>query len=161
MMMFRIQGLDPAPFRSLWGLSDAELAARGVVRRVVDEHPGFPDRIGLVDVPVGETVLLLNHVSQPADSPYRASHAIFVREFADARFDAVGEVPEAMRRRLLSVRGFDADGMIVDADVVEGTGLEALIERLFGDPRIVELHVHNARQGCFSGRVVRAGAPQP
>ena len=81
-MSFRIIGLDPAPFLHLYGLSDAELADYGVKRYVADTKPGFPDRIEMREGEPGETFLLLNHVCQPAETPYRATHAIFVREGA-------------------------------------------------------------------------------
>ena len=155
-MPFRITGLSAEPFQPLFGLSDAELAARGVKRYVVDEKPGFPDRIEMRDAEPGETVLLLNHVCQPADTPYRASHAIFVREGATQAYDAVDEIPEVMRLRLLSLRAYDAGGMMLDADVAEGDGIEPLIERLFADPEVDYIHVHNARRGCYSGRIDRA-----
>ena len=44
-MSFRITSLSPEPFRHLFGLPDDALAERGVKRYVVDESPGFPDRI--------------------------------------------------------------------------------------------------------------------
>lgn len=78
-MTFRIAGLDPAPFRHLYGLSEEELARAGTRRCLVDTMPGFPDRIELRDLTPGEHALLVNYVHQPADTPYRASHAIFVR----------------------------------------------------------------------------------
>jgi hypothetical protein len=96
-MALRILGLDPAPFVHLYGLTDAELATRGVIRQRVDEPHSAPDRIELRDAEPGETVLLLNHEYLAVDSPYRGRHAIFVREGARQRFDAVGEVPDAMR----------------------------------------------------------------
>jgi hypothetical protein len=155
-MSFRITGLSPEPFRHLFGLPDEELASLGVKRYCVDQKPGFPDRIEMRDAELGETVLLLNHVCQPADTPYRASHAIFVREGAARAYDAVGEVPGVMRTRLLSLRAFDVQGMMRDADVVEGTNIEAVIERLFADPAVSYIHVHNAKPGCYSGRIDRA-----
>ena len=96
-MSFRITGLSSTPFQPLFGLSDAELAERGVKRYIADKKPGFPDRIEMRDAEPGETVLLLNHTCQPADTPYRATHAIFVREGATQTFDAVDQVPEVMR----------------------------------------------------------------
>jgi hypothetical protein len=155
-MALRILGLSPAPFVHLYGLPDAELATRGVIRQRVDEPHSAPDRIELRDAEPGEAVLLLNHEYQSADSPYRGCHAIFVREGATRQFDAVGEVPDALRRRLLSVRAFDAAGMMVDADVVEGTALEGLAERLLDDPRVAYLHAHHARRGCYAARIERA-----
>lgn len=155
-MTFRIRGLSPAPFRHLYGRDDAALAAAGVRRMRVDEQPGFPDRIGMAEVPLGEAVLLLNHVSLDAPSPYRASHAIFIREGAEETYDAVGEVPEVLRRRLLSLRGFDDAGIMRDADVVEGTEIEGLIARLLADPAITMIHAHYARRGCYAGLITRA-----
>lgn len=156
-MDFRITGLSPEPFLPLFSLSDAELAARGMQRIVVDQHPGFPDRIGLMDAELGETVLLLNHVCQPAMTPYRASHAIFVREGATQAYDAINQVPESMRRRLLSLRAYSTDGMMLDAEVVDGTAVEAVIAQLFGNADVSYIHVHNAKRGCYAGRVERVG----
>jgi hypothetical protein len=155
-MAFRITGLSPEPFQHLFGLSDEDLAKRGVRRVRVDAAPGYPDRIEMRDAEPGETVLLLNHVCQPADTPYRASHAIFVREGAAEAYDAVDEIPPVMRNRLLSLRAYDADGMMRGADVVEGAAIVPLIKRLFADPAVSYIHVHNARPGCYSGRIERA-----
>ena len=63
----------------------------------------------------GETLLLANYEHQPADTPFRASHAIYVHEGTDAPYDAVDTVPELLRRRTLSLRAFDGAGMMVDA----------------------------------------------
>ena len=155
-MDFRIKGLSPEPFRHLYGLSEGELARHGVTRYLVDKKPGYPDRIEMRDAEPGETVLLLNHVCQSADTPYHASHAIFVREGAEATYDRLNEVPEVMRVRLLSLRGYDARGMMLDADVVEGQYLEPAIERLFANRDIAYIHVHNAKRGCYSGCIDRA-----
>jgi hypothetical protein len=46
--------------------------------------------------------------------------------------------------------------MMVDADVVEGTALEALAERLLDDPRVAYLQAHHARRGCYAARIERA-----
>jgi Protein of unknown function (DUF1203) len=155
-MSFRITGLDAKPFRHLYGLSDSELAAHGAIRYVAESKPGYPDRVELRDVEPGESVLLVNFEHQPADSPYRSSHAIFVREGANESYDRVGDVPESMRIRLLSLRAYDAKGMMLDADVVEGDGVEALINRMFEDPNVAYIHAHNARRGCYAGRIDRA-----
>lgn len=155
-MNFRITGLSPEPFQHLFGLPDDVLAQHGVKRYVVDKKPGFPDRIEMRDAEPGETMLLLNHTCQPADTPYRATHAIFVREGASNTYDAVGEVPGVMRVRLLSLRAYDAQHMMLDADVVEGVEVESVIERCFNNPAVSYIHVHNAKRGCYSGRIDRA-----
>lgn len=155
-MTFRLIGLDPAPFRPLYGLADGALAARGVERVVANSRPGFPDRIELRDLDPGETALLLNHVHQPADTPYRASHAIFVREGAERALDMVDAIPEAMRVRPISLRAFDAAGEMVDADLVEGRELDPLIERFLANPEVDYLHAHYAKRGCYAARIERA-----
>ena len=154
-MCFQISGLPAAPFAPLFAMSDAELAARDVVRRVADKRPGFPCRVSLRDAEPGETVLLLNYEHLAVASPYRSRHAIYVRENATEAHLAVNEVPEVLLTRLLSVRAFDCDGMMVEADVVEGREIAAAIERLLDHVGADYLHIHNAKPGCFAARVDR------
>jgi len=154
---FTISGLPLEPFQSLFGRSEADLAYAGAIRCVADAAPGFPCRVTLEDARPGERVLLLNFVHQQAQTPYRSAHAIFVRE--NARRTAVfeSEVPAALRARLLSVRSFDAAGMMLDADLIDGAHVETLIERLFADDAAAYLHAHYAKRGCFAARIDRAG----
>lgn len=154
-MPFRITGLDPQPFRPLYGLSDEALAARGVRRMTVDNTPGFPDRVELRDLEIGEKVLLLNYMHQPADTPYRSSHAIFVREGATAALDVVDEVPAAIRRRPISLRAFSWDGDMLDADLTDGSEIEHTINRFFENSDVSYLHAHYAKRGCFAARITR------
>jgi len=156
MNSFRISGLPAAPFAHLFGLGDAELAAQGVMRYLVDAKPDVPDRIELRDLEPGERALLLNYVHQNADTPYRASHAIFVREDASEAYDRVDEVPDVLRIRPLSLRAFNAGGLMLDADLVDGTQVETLIERLFANPDAEYIQAHYAKRGCYAARIDRA-----
>jgi hypothetical protein len=156
-MSYVIAGLDPAPFAPLYGLSDADLAVRGGIRMAVTGKPGFPCRITLEDAEPGETVLLLNHEHAPFDTPYRARHAIFVREGAETAAVYENEIPGQLAIRLLSVRAFDAAGMMVDAEVIEGTALDALAREWLKQADVDSLHVHYAKRGCFAARITRAG----
>ena len=153
-MPFTVTGLSPEPFSPLYGLDDAALAARGA-RRVLVTGPGYPERIEVRDAQPGETMLLVNHEHQPANTPFRSSHAIYVREGATERWSG-DHVPDVLRTRLLSLRGFDADGMMIDADVVDGSEAEGLVARLFADERIAYIHAHFARRGCYGARIDRA-----
>lgn len=155
MTSFRITGLSPLGFQNLFGLRDDQLEKRGVKRYIVDERPGFPDRIELRDAELGESVLLVNYLHQPADTPYRASHAIFVREGAAKTFDRVNEVPEALRGRLLSLRAFDRANMMVDADTVDGTEVEKLIGRFLANNDVAYVQAHFAKRGCYAARIER------
>jgi len=153
MASFRITALPLEPFAELFDLSDAELAARSMRRVVATDNPGYPCRVSLVDAEVGERLMLLPFVHQPADSPYRASGPIYVRERAVQAHPAVGEVPLLVRRRLLSFRAFDAAGVMLGAEVAEGRELEAVVGRLFDTEGVAYLHVHNAKPGCYSCRI--------
>ncbi|MFO6448507.1 DUF1203 domain-containing protein [Erythrobacter sp. NE805] len=154
-MTYVIEGLDPAPYLPLFELGDAELAARGAVRMVADARPGYPCRVSLEDAAPGTRMLLLNHVSRPAQGPYRAAHAIFVGEGAAAPASYVDAVPPVFAPRVLSLRGFDADGMMVNALLAQPGEADAGLRRLFAEPRIVEVDVHNAVRGCFAARTRR------
>jgi hypothetical protein len=155
-MTYRITGLDPAPYRPLFGLSDEELANRRIVRMTVSEKPGFPCRVTLEDREIGESVLLLNHVSHDVANPYRASHAIFVVDAATEAAEYVNEVPPVFERRVLSLRGFDKDGMMADAFLAQPGEADAGIRRLLADPKIETIHAHNAVRGCFSAKIEKA-----
>lgn len=155
-MNFRITGLSAAEFKHLFDLPESELAAMAIKRYMVDKKPGFPDRIELKDVEIGETVLLLNHVCQPALNPYRASHAIFVREGATTTYDAVNQIPDSLRTRFLSLRAYDGNDMMIDAEVVEGTSVEQVIMKLLANDDVRYIHVHNAKQGCYAACIERA-----
>jgi len=154
-MGFRISALDVDNFSHLFGLDDEALKQQGVQRRVVDSKPGYPCRVSLQDAEVGETVLLMNYEHQPAPTPYRSSHAIFVREWAEQAVLESNEVPNMLRSRLLSVRAFDNSGMMIDADVIEGEQLESMIERMLASDATAYLHIHNARLGCYAVLVKR------
>ena len=154
-MAYIVRGLDPAPYRPLFGLSDAELETRGVVRMTVDS-PTFPCRVSLTDRELGESVLLLNHVSHDVAGPYRASHAIFVTEFAGEPAAYADEVPPVFAKRVLSLRGFDKAGMMAEAVLAQPGEADAGIRKLFSNPKVETIHAHNATRGCFSARIERA-----
>ena len=154
-MEFQITALNVDEFSDLFGLDDESLARHRARRMTVDSKPGYPCRVTLEDAEVGESVLLVNYEHLPVDSPYRSSHAVFVREGATTRPPIVNAIPEQLRIRLLSIRAFDADGMMVDANVVHGNESERVIRRLMGDSRVDYLHIHNAKPGCYAARVDR------
>src|SRR5262249_56773218 len=110
-------GADTSASRSSW--SGWDPGGRGARRRIADAKPGLPCRVSLTDAEPGQEVILAHFEHQPADTPFRASHAIYVRP-GEKTYDAVDEVPEQLRLRLLSVRAFAAEGMMVGADVGDG-----------------------------------------
>jgi hypothetical protein len=159
-MDFRISGLPVEPFVPYFSMSGADLLAHGARRVVATASMASnlmpPCRVSLRDAEPGEVSILLNypHHITPT-SPYRASGPIYVREGVRETASVVNHVPAQQRTRLLSVRAYDADGIMVDADVMEGTELEAAIHRMFGRDDVAFLHAHNARRGCYSCRIDR------
>jgi hypothetical protein len=156
-MSFVVSGLPVDEFRPLFGLSDEALAERGAIRYRVDKEVGFPCRITLEDRRPGETVLLLNYEHQPADTPYRSQHAIFVSEQATQTRRSVDEIPPALAvRAAISMRAFDEAGMMVDAEIAKGSDLVPVIERMFAQDEVAYIHAHNAGRGCYAARIDRA-----
>lgn len=153
-MAFQIHGLPAEPFQPLFALDDASLAAHRAVRRVADTSPGYPCRVSLRDAAPGDTLVLVHYEHHTANSPFRASHAIYVREHAEPALLAVGEVPAMLRSRLLSLRAFDAAGMLLEADVVDGRELEPALDHLV--QRAAYVHIHFAKPGCYAARAVAA-----
>lgn len=153
-MSFRIRGLDAAAFAPLFSLQDHELEALGARRVRADEPDAYPCRVSLKRATVGEELLLLNHVHQPNPaSPYRASGPIFVSLSETGSYDS--ELPPIMRDRLLSLRAYDDEALIVEAEVGEGDQVIALIERFLATPEVAHVDAHFARRGCFAARIER------
>jgi hypothetical protein len=154
-MPFRVRGISPEPFRPLFNLTDAELHRIGA-RRIFADDPAMPCRVSMAHANIGEELLLVNYEHQPANTPYRSNHAIYVRKIATDMYDAVDVIPAVLATRLLAVRAFDADHMMIDADVCEGARAAALFEQFLANPAASYLQVHNARRGCYAARVERA-----
>jgi hypothetical protein len=158
-MSFRVIGLEPAQFSHYFEMSDAELRAAGA-RRVFAESPTLPCRVSMQHAQPGEELVLVNYEHLPVNSPYRARHAIYVRRAADKVFDAVDTIPEVMAlpARVLAARAFDAEHMLIEADIMQGGAAAAVFERMLANPQVRYLQVHNAKHGCYSGRVERVAS---
>jgi hypothetical protein len=154
-MAYRIEGIAAEPFAALFGLSDEALARSGARRVVADASGGFPCRVTLEEAEPGETLILANHVSHDAATPFRTAYAIFVREGAGgpARYD--DELPPVLRGRALSLRGFDDEGMLRGAVLAMAGEAEAKIAELLERPEIHAVHAHSAAAGCFIAKIER------
>jgi hypothetical protein len=160
MESFIITGLSPSPFQELFLTDDQVLKAMNIRRVTADHKPGYPCRVSLIDADVGEELLLLPYVHHPVDSPYKSEGAIYIRRKATAYQAAVNAIPAILHHRTLSFRGYDANGMMRIASTVEGQKTALTIRKMFADPTITYLHIHNAGPGCYNCKVVRApGSP--
>ena len=155
-MSYRVLGLSAEPFTHLSALDDAALAAQGIRRVITPPNVGYPCRITLTDVPEGTPLLLLSYEHQPANSPYRAKGPIFVSEGVTDTASTTDRLPLMLEIRPLSIRAYDADGMMVDADVVlDGRDGDGLVRRLLENPAVDYMHIHLAKRGCYAAKVVR------
>lgn len=154
-MPFLIHALEPDRFQSLFSMSDDELQQHHARRVAVEANPGTPCRVSLRDAEVGEEVVLVHYEHQSADSPFRSSHAIYVRNNVAQCFLDEDEVPALFRHRLMSVRAFSKDHIMINADAVEGTHLELILKRFLDDQDVDYIHLHYAKPGCFAARVER------
>lgn len=153
--MFQISPLPSAAFSHLFGMSDDELHARGVVPKTARDADRFPCRVSLRDARPGERALLLNYEHHRAATPYRSSYAIFVIDGAEDARLAPDELPSVFQARPLAVRAFSEDGMLLEAGLGMGEAVRPVIERLLARSDVAYLHVHNAMHGCYSARVDR------
>ena len=154
-MAYRIEGLAPDAFTGLFSLGDAELAARNARRVTADSPTAFPCRVSLQDAAPGEELLLVNHVSHDVPTPFRTAYAIYVREQAGEAPVFIGRLPPVLLGRMLSLRGFDAAGMLREGLLVQPDEVEARIGQLFADPAVASIHAHTPAYGCFLARIER------
>ena len=154
-MAFQIEALPKENFAHLFLMNEHELHSIGAKRIKVTSNPGFPCRISLEDAQIGETVILTNFEHQPENTPYKASHAIYLREHIETATPGPDEVPLVLRSRLISLRGFNSQHSMIAADVADGELLGQNITSMLLDSEIAYIHLHNAKPGCYAAKVTR------
>ncbi len=152
---FRLKSLPYHEFKNLFILTDSALKKMGATRMLVDKFPGFPCRVSLQDAEPGEEVILLPYQHHKTNSPYQASGPIFVRKVAATAVLNTNEIPVMFNHRLLSLRGYDKNGIMKAAEVIEGNTLKEKLHQLFDNENIAYIHIHNARPGCYNCLVER------
>lgn len=134
------------------------LRAVGGIRYVADAKPGYPCRQCLHDAEIGDVLVLVAHDPFEIDSPYRSRSPIFLHEAACPPAD-LGELPDQLTSRQLSVRAFDGAAMMLEADVIAGTDLHDTLDRFFDNPGVDDVHIHNASRGCWATTAKRTPGP--
>ena len=147
---FIIHPLQKKEFENLFSFSDTELKKQGIRRMTADTKPGFPCRVSLQDADIGDEVLLLPYAFHETASPYRASRPIFIRRNAATAQLNTNQIPVMLQHRLLSVRSYDANGMMKSSTVIEGKDLVEHLSATFDNPVISYIHIHNAKAGCYN-----------
>jgi Protein of unknown function (DUF1203) len=155
-MAFQISALDKAEFEPFFALSNEDLAHKNARRVTVDKKGSFPCRVSLQDAEMGEEVILLNYQHLDVPTPFQSAYAIYVRTAATTARLAPDQIPDLFLPRILSLRGFSEEGMLIAADIAQGSELEPAIRNLFDKPEIRYIHLHYAKPGCYAARVDRA-----
>ncbi|MCG9783777.1 DUF1203 domain-containing protein [Vibrio brasiliensis] len=153
---FLVKPLEQANFEQLFNKDEQQLAQLNAKWLVADAKPGYPCRVSLQEAEVGERVLLVPFNYHDVNSPYQASGPIFVRENAQVAEMKVNQIPEILAERLLSVRAYCQDSMMLNATTVQGEALTDVIRGLFENSEVSYLQIHNANPGCFNCTVYRA-----
>ena len=156
-MTYHITPLPLAPFRSLFALDAIALSEHGACRVIARTPNSAPCRVSLIDAEPGESLILLNHAHlTEATSPYRGNGPIFVREAAVEAMPVANALPAILTSRLLSLRAYDRDWMMVDAEVAQGEAVEMWLMDRLNDPLIETVHIHTARRGCYMAAASRS-----
>lgn len=114
---FKILALPGSMFEPFFNMSAKELEENDAVLIEVDSNPGYPCRVTLEDAKVGEKVVALSFAHHNVNSPYRSSGAIFVRENAKQAVTKVNEIPLMLCHRVLPIRAYNAEAMMLAAQV--------------------------------------------
>lgn len=147
---FQIKSLQEEDFTALFSLDDKALQQHGTIRMTVTTKPGFPCRVSLEDAEPGEEVLLLPYQHHRTHSPYQSTGPVFVRKTGRTAVPGINEIPFMLQHRLLSLRGYDSNGMMKNALVTEGKTLTESLHRMFEAEEIIYIHIHNAKAGCYN-----------
>lgn len=152
---FQIHSINAEEINPLLNLGENELKELNIVKSIVDEKPGYPCRLSLQDAEIGEEVLLFTYEHHKVKSPYQSSGPIFIRTNAKKAALAKNEIPLMLRHRLLSLRIYDKDAMMIDARTVKGDILEDTLQDVLANGRVEYMHIHNSGPGCYNCLVNR------
>lgn len=153
---FIVKPLEKNIFVELLSKNDDQLAEVNARWLIADSKPGYPCRVSLIEAEVGERVLLVPFKHHDVLSPYQASGPIFIREGAETAELEINEIPEILTQRLLSVRAYNTENLMIHAETVQGAGFENSIRNQFLNSEVAYLQIHNANPGCFNCNVHRA-----
>lgn len=121
---------------------------------IADAPTGFPCRHCLQWAKPGDRMVLFPFAAIPAGRPYSESGPIFVHAEQCEPYSKTDEFPADFRNGR-SIRAYDSDQNIIAAEVVNDSGPEAVIQKLFDKPETAFVHVRSASRGCFTMEIQR------
>jgi Protein of unknown function (DUF1203) len=121
----------------------------------VDSPGSSPCRHCLRWAQRGERVILFPYAAIPPGHPYSETGPIFVHAGECQRYAATNEYPTDFRNGRV-FRAYDSKYNIIDAQVMDGSEPEIMIESLFQNPDTAFVDARSVTRGCFTFRVQRA-----
>ena len=121
----------------------------------VDSPESSPCRHCLRWAHPGERVILFPYAAIPSGHPYSETGPIFVHANECQRYSATTEYPAEFRNGRV-FRAYDSSYNIIDAQVVDGSEPEVVIESLFQNRDTAFVDARSVTRGCFTFRVERA-----
>ena len=115
---------------------------------------GYPCRHCLRWARPGERMILFPFAAIAPGRPYSESGPIFVHAEACARYAATHEFPAEFRKGRV-LRAYNSQHAIIAAEVANGEGPEAVIERFLQKPETAFVHVRSVSHGCYTMEVER------
>jgi Protein of unknown function (DUF1203) len=150
---FRIVPLPTEVAEQARQVAESGAADHTVIK--VDSATGYPCRHCLRWAKPGERVILFPYASIPPGHPYSETGPIFVHAQPCEPYGATGEYPADFRNGR-AFRAYDVDYNMIDAEVANGNELEAIIEKLFQNPKTEFVDARSVTRGCFTFRILRA-----
>jgi hypothetical protein len=121
----------------------------------VDSPTGYPCRHCLRFAQLGERVILFPYAGIPPGHPYSESGPIFVHAEACERYAATCEFPADLRKGRV-MRAYNSKFDMIDAEIVDGSEPQTVIEKLFQNPETAFVDARSVTRGCYTFRIQRA-----
>lgn len=132
----------------------AATGAKDHATLVADSPDGYPCRHCLRFAKPGERVILFPYASIPAGHPYSETGPIFVHAEPCPRYATTDEFPGELRDGR-TLRAYNKSFDMIEAELVNGSAPEGVIEKLLQNPETVFVDVRSATRGCYTFRIER------
>lgn len=103
----------------------------------------------------GEHLIVFAYQPFANVGPYAEVGPVFVHAAPCKAYANRDTFPEDFRKRIMTMRGYNAEGTIETAELSEAGNPEATIERLFSNGRVSFIHARNPAWGCYDFRIDR------
>jgi hypothetical protein len=120
-----------------------------------DSPTGYPCRHCLHWAQPGERVILFPYGAIPPGYPYSEIGPIFVHATPCERYSATNEFPAAFRNGRV-MRAYNSAFNMIDAEIVNGSEPEAVVEKLMKNPETAFVDARSVTRGCYTFRIHRA-----